>query len=59
MGVPADKTTKMKRNKRRSHHALVRPGTSTCAQCGELKVPHRVCTCGFYKGKEVFAVKAH
>jgi large subunit ribosomal protein L32 len=55
MGVPADKTTKSKRNKRRSHHALVRPNTSTCPQCGELKVPHRVCTCGFYKGKEVIA----
>ncbi|MDZ4676636.1 MAG: 50S ribosomal protein L32 [Oligoflexia bacterium] len=55
MGVPADKTTKSKRNKRRSHHALTRPSTSTCKQCGELKVPHRVCTCGYYNGKEVIA----
>jgi large subunit ribosomal protein L32 len=55
MGVPADKTTKSKRNKRRSHLALKRPNPSACPQCGELKFPHRVCTCGFYKGKEVIA----
>jgi len=57
MGVPADKTTKMKRNKRRSHHALLRPNPSNCPQCGELKLPHRVCNCGFYKGKEVIAAR--
>ncbi|MCC6276665.1 MAG: 50S ribosomal protein L32 [Oligoflexia bacterium] len=57
MGVPADKTTKSKRNKRRSHLALTRPGTATCPQCGELKVPHRVCTCGYYKGKEILPSK--
>jgi len=47
----------MKRNKRRSHHALLRPNPSNCPQCGELKLPHRVCHCGFYKGKEVIAVR--
>jgi large subunit ribosomal protein L32 len=55
MGVPADKTTKMKRNKRRSHLALKKPNPAACSKCGELKLSHKVCSCGFYNGKEVIA----
>jgi large subunit ribosomal protein L32 len=58
MGVPADKTTKMKRNKRRSHHALVPASLSNCSNCGEYKLPHLVCdTCGYYNGKEIIKAK--
>ena len=30
-----------------------------CPQCGELKVPHKVCgKCGYYKGQEVIKKEA-
>ena len=54
MAVPKAKTTKSRRNMRRSHDALVAPARSNCPQCGEAKSPHRVCpNCGTYRGREV------
>ena len=54
MAVPKKKTSKSKRDMRRSHDALTTPGLSTCPQCQEPKPTHRVCpSCGTYKGKEV------
>jgi large subunit ribosomal protein L32 len=54
MAVPKKKTSKSKKNMRRSHDAISAPGISTCSQCQEPKLPHRVCAnCGTYKGKEV------
>jgi large subunit ribosomal protein L32 len=58
MGVPADKTTKSKRDMRRSHLALKIPNSSTCPNCSELKHSHRVCEhCGYYNGREVIKAK--
>jgi len=57
MAVPKRKTSKSRRDKRRSHDALRAPATSTCPQCGAPKAPHRVCaSCGTYKGRTVVAV---
>lgn len=54
MAVPKRRTSRAKRNKRRSHDALAPPPRSTCPQCGDPKLPHRVCpTCGTYRGREV------
>jgi large subunit ribosomal protein L32 len=54
MAVPKGKTSKSKRDKRRSHHALAPGARSNCPQCGEPKLPHRVCgNCGSYRGREV------
>ncbi len=54
MAVPKAKTTKSRRNMRRSHDALAQPARSNCPQCGEAKPPHRVCAnCGTYRGREV------
>ncbi len=54
MAVPKKKTSKSKRDMRRSHDALVAPGMSICSQCQEPKQSHRACTsCGTYKGKEI------
>ncbi len=54
MAVPKKKTSKSKRDMRRSHDSLSSPGISVCPQCNEPKEPHRVCaSCGFYKGKDV------
>ncbi|HAE62851.1 MAG TPA: 50S ribosomal protein L32 [Eubacteriaceae bacterium] len=59
MAVPKRKTSKSRRDKRRTHYKLTVPGMSTCPKCGEVKLPHRVCkACGTYKDKEVIAVEA-
>ena len=60
MAVPKRKTSKARRDKRRSNvWKLSMPGLSKCTQCGELKAPHKVClNCGYYKGKEVISKEA-
>jgi large subunit ribosomal protein L32 len=41
---------------RRSHEALGTEAHAECANCGELKRPHHVCShCGHYDGREVVA----
>jgi len=54
MAVPKRRTSKSKRDQRRAHDALGIPARSKCPQCGEPKLPHRVCpNCGTYRGREV------
>lgn len=54
MAVPKRRVSRSKRDKRRSHDAIRNPARSTCPQCGEPKLPHRVCgNCGTYRGREV------
>ncbi|KAF0138613.1 MAG: large subunit ribosomal protein L32, partial [Rhodospirillaceae bacterium] len=56
MAVPKKKTSKSRRDMRRSHHALRRINVVECPNCGELKRPHHVCDrCGHYKGRDVAA----
>lgn len=57
MAVPKRRTSKARKNKRRTHFKLEVPGMTICADCGELKKSHHVCpSCGKYDGKEVVAV---
>jgi large subunit ribosomal protein L32 len=57
MAVPKKKTSKSRRNMRRSHHALPPQARIECPNCGELKRPHHVCGhCGYYREREVVAV---
>ena len=59
MAVPKYRTSKSKRNMRRSHHALKAPGLSTCSNCNEVKRPHVAChACGHYSGKQVIEPKS-
>jgi large subunit ribosomal protein L32 len=59
MANPKHKTTKSRRDKRRSHWKLSVPSFSECPQCHELKLPHRACpSCGYYKNREVLKVEA-
>lgn len=59
MAVPKRKTSKSKRNMRRSHHALTPTRMGECSNCGEMKLPHHVCgACGHYNGRAVIALKA-
>lgn len=55
MAVPKRKTSKAKTASRKTANMKMgAPGLSTCPQCHEPKLPHRVCpTCGFYDGKDV------
>lgn len=54
MAVPKKKTSKSKRNMRRSHDGLTAAAYNECGNCGELKRPHHVCgSCGHYDGREV------
>lgn len=54
MAVPKRKTSKSRRNKRRSHHKLNIPTLVECPQCHEPKVSHRICpNCGYYNKVEV------
>ncbi len=60
MAVPKRKSSKARKNSRRSNvWKLPVPNFCKCTQCGELKLPHRVCgNCGYYKGREVVKVEA-
>lgn len=58
MAVPKYRTSKSKRNMRRSHHALKPTSLAYCPGCGEAKLSHTVCrACGSYKGKVVVQPK--
>ena len=57
MPNPKRRHSKERRDKRRTHDALAMPTLSKCPQCGEPKLPHRVCaSCGTYRGVEVLNV---
>ena len=59
MAVPKKKTSKSKRNMRRSHHALSAVKSMVCDNCGERKLAHHVCgSCGYYNGRHVTAISS-
>jgi len=60
VAVPKRKTSKSRKNKRRSNvWKLSIPHLATCPKCGQYKLPHKVCLeCGFYKGREVLKIEA-
>ena len=54
MAVPKRKTSKSRRDKRRTHQKTGAPELTTCPECGEAKLPHHACeSCGFYRGRQV------
>jgi large subunit ribosomal protein L32 len=55
VAVPKQKTSKSRRDKRRSHLALtVNHAIEACTQCGEPKLMHRACgKCGYFRGRSV------
>jgi large subunit ribosomal protein L32 len=43
---------------RRTHKKTDAPNLTTCAQCGEPKLPHHACkACGTYRGKAVIGTE--
>lgn len=53
MAQPKKKTSKSRRNMRRSHDHVATPNVVYC-ECGEPIIAHRACSsCGSYKGRQV------
>ena len=58
MAVPKRKTSKSRRNKRRSHHKITSVNVVEDKKSGEYRLPHHVdLKTGFYKGRQVFEPK--
>lgn len=58
MAVPKKKTSKGKRNQRRSHHALKATNVVVDATTGEFKLSHHISLKdGYYKGRQVILPK--
>jgi len=59
MPVPKRKTSKSKRDKRRTHQKVTAPNVAECPQCGEATLSHHACpSCGTYKGRSVIETEA-
>ena len=55
---PVQKTSKARKGKRRSHHALRPTQYVRCNQCGNAKLPHCACgNCGFHNATVSVAVE--
>ena len=59
MAVPKKRTYKSRKNSRRAENIKIHStDLSTCPQCKQPKLPHRVCIhCGFYKGREIIKME--
>ena len=57
MAVPKKKTSKSKRNMRRSHDAIKAINIVYNKTTGEPQLPHQVSVDGYYKDKQVVAPK--
>ena len=56
--LPKRKTSPGRRDRRRAHDALKARNVVVCPNCGEPRLPHRVCAnCGHYQGREVIDVE--
>lgn len=52
MAHPKRKTSKQRRDKRRTHYKATEPTVAKCSNCGASHEYHRVCPeCGYYKGQ--------
>jgi len=58
MGVPKRKTSRARRDNRRSHDHVTLAKPVLCPNCGEPRLPHHVCpSCDFYNGEEIIKPK--
>ena len=58
MAVPFRRTSKTKKNMRRTHLKKEVGSVTTCPKCGAPLRPHRACTkCGNYKGSNVLNIE--
>jgi large subunit ribosomal protein L32 len=58
MAVPRYKTSKARTRRRHTiNMKLTGPSLVECPNCGNKTLLHRVCKCGFYRGKQVFSAE--
>jgi large subunit ribosomal protein L32 len=56
--LPVRRSSKARKNKRRSHHALARPNLVACPKCGVAKLPHSACeNCGYVSSEVALVLK--
>ena len=59
MPHPKRRQSSTRRDKRRTHDSLTEVSISTCSNCGSAHKTHNACPeCGYYRGRQVLAVKA-
>ncbi len=51
--LPVKKTSKARKRKRRSHHALKAPNFYFCKESGTVKLPHTACAKTGYVNKSL------
>ncbi|NUM44166.1 MAG: 50S ribosomal protein L32 [Anaerolineales bacterium] len=57
--LPKRKLSKGRRDRRRAHDALKARNIVQCSNCGQMRLPHRVCpNCGYYQGREIIEIEA-
>jgi large subunit ribosomal protein L32 len=57
MANPTHRHTRARRDRRRAHWKGQYPQLSTCPECGEPRLPHRVClSCGSYNQRKVLEI---
>jgi large subunit ribosomal protein L32 len=55
--LPKRKVSPGRRDRRRAHDALKARNVVVCPNCGEPRLPHRVCSnCGHYQGREIIEI---
>jgi large subunit ribosomal protein L32 len=55
---PKRKTSKSRKNKRRTHWIEKEITLVECSRCHEYKLPHHVCpSCGYYNGEKIIPEK--
>ncbi|MEA2015648.1 MAG: 50S ribosomal protein L32 [Actinomycetota bacterium] len=59
MAVPKGKTSRSKRDKRRTHDRLKILNIVECPRCHSKKIAHRVCqNCGYYLQNEIISFES-
>lgn len=58
MAVQQNRKSRAKRDMRRSHDYLVPNAITTDQTTGEMRLRHHVSKDGFYRGRQLFTVKA-
>ncbi|HEU6822042.1 50S ribosomal protein L32 [Streptococcus pneumoniae] len=53
MAVPARRTSKAKKNKRRTHYKVTAPSVNFDKTTGDYSRSHRVSLKGYYKGRKI------
>ncbi|PIU44339.1 MAG: 50S ribosomal protein L32 [Ignavibacteriales bacterium CG07_land_8_20_14_0_80_59_12] len=58
MPNPKRRSSKTRRDKRRTHYKANAPSVGTCPNCHEPKLRHRACpNCGYYNGLSIVVPK--